>query len=66
MTNAQHIAEIIHERMCHWNHTDGCAWYYDTWEDEKLRGSRQTYFEKAESILAVVSYETALKVVELI
>lgn len=23
-------AEKLHERFCHWNHTDGCAYYYNT------------------------------------
>ena len=23
------LAITIHEKMCRWNHTDGCSWYYE-------------------------------------
>jgi hypothetical protein len=41
------IAEYLHERLCHHNHTDMCGWYYGEWSDEVLRGSRKEYIEKA-------------------
>jgi hypothetical protein len=23
------LAELLHERLCRWNHTDGCSWFYE-------------------------------------
>lgn len=23
------MAELLHERFCGWNHTDGCGWFYE-------------------------------------
>lgn len=27
------LAEFLHDNTCHINHTDGCGWYYEKWED---------------------------------
>lgn len=24
------LAEKLHSKMCHYNHTDGCSWFYET------------------------------------
>lgn len=29
LTPTQRAAIYLHERECHWNHTDGCGWYYE-------------------------------------
>lgn len=29
----ERIAELLHDALCHWNHTDGCGWGYSTWEN---------------------------------
>lgn len=23
------LAIFLHEKQCHWNHTDGCSWHYE-------------------------------------
>ena len=56
------LAELIHSKMCSWNHTDGCSWFYESWEN--LGYSRTAYLEKAERILKVVNYETAALVIK--
>lgn len=30
LTPEQKLAVVMHEVMCHHNHTDGCGWYYET------------------------------------
>ena len=27
------IAEILHNGLCNTNHTDGCSWFYESWEN---------------------------------
>lgn len=44
------VAEYLHEKECHWNHTDGCGWYYGSWEPP-LRSSRQQYLDRADKLL---------------
>lgn len=57
------LAEDLHEKMCHWNHTDGCAWFYrkDDWNDS----THKEYLKKAKAILEFTDYDTAMKVVEI-
>ena len=50
MTPVQQIAEIIHRRTCHWNHTDGCSWEYESWE--KPGYAKQAGLVRAEKVLA--------------
>jgi len=28
-TPTHHLAIAMHERLCRWNHTDGCGWHYE-------------------------------------
>lgn len=39
------LAELLHENLCHANHTDGCDWYYNKWTNPGY--DRQRYLEKA-------------------
>ncbi len=64
MNNKTSLANQIHKHMCHWNHMDECGWDYESWN--KPGYSRNIYLEKAERVLEEVSYETAMKVLELI
>jgi hypothetical protein len=63
LTEEQRLAEIIHSKMCHWNHTDGCGWFYDKWSDNRHNGYRVEYLNKAIAILKQVNFETAKLVV---
>ena len=29
------LARQLHDLLCHWNHTDGCSWYYETKNKKK-------------------------------
>jgi hypothetical protein len=60
------LADVIHEEMCTHNHTDGCGWHYESWE-EGLKGkgwSKTQYIKKARKMLKIVDYATAVKVVK--
>lgn len=58
------LADILHTKMCRQNHTDGCGWFYESWE--RIGSSRKSYIEKAKNILTNVEYETAKKVINLL
>ena len=48
-------ATILHDCLCHHNHTDGCGWYYDkgNWKEY----SRQEYLKKARKLLTEFNIE---------
>lgn len=62
------IAETIHESECHSNHTDGCSWFYEKWEEaERGQGYAKTRYLAAAKTLIEWAAENALpldKVVE--
>lgn len=46
------VAEFLHEKECHWNHTDGCGWLYETWEGASGDSStRASWLRKAERLV---------------
>lgn len=48
------VAFQLHELTCTWNHTDGCAWYYEKDEDYTKRGTtRNRYYTKAVELLKI-------------
>ena len=55
------LAELIHAKLCRWNHTDGCSWDYESWEN--IGSARQRYLDKAELILIKTDYETAALII---
>jgi hypothetical protein len=63
LTDEQQLAELIHDTQCRWNHTDGCGWYYESWD--KPGYSRTEYVEKARNILKEVPFNQAIKMVKL-
>jgi len=57
------LADLIHEKMCCRNHTDGCDWYYDRGDWNSW--SRREYLEKARNILnSGISLNTAKEVIQ--
>jgi Holliday junction resolvasome RuvABC DNA-binding subunit len=61
MPDDKKLAEILHEKQCHWNHTDGCGWHYESWNS--MGYSRQEYLKKAREILKDFTFEQAIKFV---
>jgi hypothetical protein len=58
--NAIELAEYLHGKQCRWNHTDGCSWYYSSWD--KPCGTRNSYLDKAYEMLAENNIVTIKKV----
>lgn len=44
-SNHKEVAEALHKKTCHYNHTDGCGWYYD--DGSWTESSRKEYLHKA-------------------
>jgi len=64
MTQEQRLATKLHERFCHFNHTDQCGWFYC--EDDWSQSAQKNYIEKAEKILLIVKYETMLEILSVL
>lgn len=49
------LAERLHGSFCHWNHTDGCSWYYEQWEHvgKTDKRSKYEYFQKAQNVMTL-------------
>jgi hypothetical protein len=45
MDPACYLATVLHERLCTWNHTDGCSWYYAVSKDGKHDWSEYAHSE---------------------
>jgi uncharacterized Fe-S cluster-containing MiaB family protein len=60
----QRLADIIHDKLCRWNHTDGCGYFYESWNQPGA--SRSEYLQKANRILKVTDFETAKRIIELL
>ena len=47
----QRLAEVIHSKLCHWNHTDGCSWEYEKWENYQSGHAKKQYLNKANDLI---------------
>ena len=69
LTPERRLATVLHTKLCHWNHTDQCAWEYRNDYDEATwaeTGERREWIKKARNILTQVDAETAIKTIGLI
>lgn len=62
MPDEQRLAEALHKKLCHLNHTDCCGWDYESWNN--IGFSRNIYLQKAKTVLTITDIETALKICE--
>jgi len=61
------LAFSLHAKLCHYNHTDGCGWYYEIHDGvhDWTGGSHLSYLEKARKLLKTgVDPETILLVID--
>ena len=69
-TDDKKLAIQLHGKQCHWNHTDGCDWFYRKDDDPEtwtyVNGVHRDYLVKAQAILAEFTYEQGLRMIELI
>jgi len=63
LSDEQRLAELIHDSQCRWNHTDGCGWYYESWDVPGY--SKEEYLRKAKNILKEVPFDQAIKLVKM-
>jgi hypothetical protein len=67
LTPVHKLAEELHKKLCHWNHTDGCSWGYEhNYGSADYRFGHEyahdQYLEKAQKIAAVTDPEVAIQV----
>lgn len=53
----QALAELLHEKLCHQNHTDCCSWEYEDWSGT----TRQRYLTRCRKLLDYFSMSEVLK-----
>lgn len=54
------LAILMHDKLCCFNHTDECGWYYRMdWTGEK-----QVYLNSAHAILQKISFDNAKAIME--
>ena len=64
LTDAQKLANILHKKKCKHNHTDGCGWYYESWENPGF--CRKEWLGKAEKLLETGNtMEQIIRIVDL-
>jgi len=59
------LAETLHSMLCHWNHTDGCSWYYETWEAPN-NNTHMRYLDKARKALEIADEDTIIKILSIV
>lgn len=64
LSEDRQLAEFLHDKLCKWNHVDGCGWFYYNWTDPGQ--DRTVWINKARRVLKVVDIDTAKKVVNLL
>jgi hypothetical protein len=52
MSDEERLAVSLHDLMCHYNHSDGCGWFYEVKNGVHNWGgqSHQPYFSKARMV----------------
>ena len=46
------IAIRLHKKLCHYNHADGCGWFYNTkWEAWDTEYSHKQFLERAQKVI---------------
>ena len=58
LSPAQRVAELLHGKFCHYNHTDGCGWFYFDWNNLPRNSDRQCWLDKAEKLLLKFDEQT--------
>ena len=52
---AYRLADLLHERLCHSDHTDHCSWSYESWENPGF--TKKAYLNRAQHIIGWVLTE---------
>lgn len=69
LTPLERLATMLHDSTCTWNHTDGCGWWYESWNGATPAGNstRSGYLLKASILVnkSGLQPETIAKVLEI-
>ena len=57
------VADRLHAKLCHWNHTDQCAYYYGP---AQRRSALESYLPKADALLSKFPAETVIAVLDVL
>ena len=57
------LAEAIHNATCEYNHTDQCAWFYESWDRPGY--DRSKALGQAKKLVELTSMDTAQLIVVL-
>jgi len=63
------VAELLHKALCTWNHTDGCSWFYEEWENINFKDKYRTkvkYYVKACDIVKIIGYDNAKAIIKIL
>lgn len=67
-SEAGQLAIDLHKKLCNWDHTEGCSWYYEIRDGiHDWRGSEHSrWFSKAQTLLAAGhSRETVMQIINI-
>lgn len=58
------IADRIHDISCHFNHTDGCGWWYEKGDEfyYKSNSTKNGYYKKAVLLVKDEDPDTILRI----
>lgn len=68
MNDDERLAEYLHSKSCHWDHTEGCSWHYET-NSSKVDWTgyaHSRYLEKARRALGKYDFDTIQGVLEIL
>lgn len=57
------IASELHERLCRWEHTEGCSWYYEDKDNRWEQYAHAKYLAQAHTILEDATPEETMRVI---
>ena len=67
------LARELHDKLCRWNHTDGCGWYYETKDGTEIwtGHAHDTYLAKARKLIhkcekSKITVDLALEISDLL
>ena len=67
--NLRTVADYLHKHLCHTNHTDGCGYGYEKWQDVEngliKQSTKGRWLEKAETVVRF-SNQKNVKLIELL
>lgn len=53
LSRVERLAIHLHEKMCHYNHADGCSWHYEIYKGihDFTRPAHVRYYDKARDLI---------------